>query len=554
MTAAGELARGRRAYDRQDWTQAHASLTAAGAKSQLGAEDLERLAISAQLLAHDEEAVEVWQRAHNAYLEAADVERAVRCAVHMVMNLVNRGEMARAGGWLARSRRLLDDGQRDCVELGYLMVPASLQNLMQGDVEGASEMFGRVIDIAGRFGDPDLAALGRLGRGQSLLALGQIGAGVALFDENMVAVTSGEIAPIISGLIYCAVIDGCRGIFDLRRAHEWTEALNHWCESQPGLVLYRGNCLVFRAQIMQIHGEWSEALAEADKACVRLSEPHFQPAAGDAFYRLAELYRLRGEFSRAEAAFRQASEAGRSAQPGLALMRLAQGQIGPAAAAIRRERDEAQLLPDRCAVLPAFVDIMLAAHDLEAAGEGAEELEAAAGALQAPYLRALAGHAKGSVLLANGDHRRALESLRSAAALWREVEAPYEGARTRVMIAIACRAMGDADAASMDLDAARRVFDRLGAAPDLAHVAVLARGESTAPGGLSAREAEVLRLLAAGKSNRAIAGDLFISEKTVARHVSNIFTKLGLSSRAAATAYAYEHGLTARTWNYPSRP
>ena len=546
MGAATDLARGRSAFDKHDWAEANANFRAADARSRLEAEDLERLAIAAMLAGLEEESAQVFQRAHNAYLKGNEPERAVRCAIHLIMSLVNRGEMAQAGGWLARSRRLLDDGQRDCVEQGYLLVPAALQTLMQGDVEAASGMFERVIAIASRFEDHDLQAMGRLGRGQSLIGLGDAAAGVAYFDENMVSVTNGEISPIIAGMIYCAVIEGCRSIFDLRRAREWTESLNQWCESQPGLVQFRGNCLTYRAQIMQLHGEWAEAIVEAGKASARLSTPRLQPAAGDAYYQLGELYRLRGDFSAAEAAYTQASQAGRSPHPGLALIRLATGQVAAAAAGVRREREEAQGLVNRASILPAFVEVMLAAGDIAAAEQGAEELTAAAAALQAPYLRALAAYAKGSVQLASGEHRQALDSFRAAVALWRELDAPYEAAKTRALIGLACRELGDADSAAMELDAAHRAFTTLGAAPDAVRVEALSGRPAKATGGLSAREVEVIRLIASGRSNRAIAAELFISEKTAARHVSNIFTKLGVSTRAAATAYAYEHGLQPR--------
>jgi len=536
-----DLSLGRSAFDHQDWGEAYLRFRAADARAPLEADDLERFATAAQLQAQDQDAAGLWQRAHNAYLKRSDEERAVRCGAQLIMGLINRGELARAGGWLARCRRLLDDGQRDCVELGYLMVPAALQTLMQGHVEDAGEMFQRVIDIAARFADPDLWAMGRLGRGQSLIRLGDVPAGVALFDENMVAVTSGEISPLLAGVIYCAVIDACRSIFDLRRAREWTEALDEWCESQPGLVEFRGTCSVFRAQLMQLRGAWPAALAEADRACTRLSTPRVQPAAGHAYYQLAELHRLRGDFTKAEAAFRQASSLGRTPEPGMALMRLSEGHVDAAAAAIRRQREEARQPPELCAILPAFVEIMIAVRDLDAAREGATALEASAQALGAPYPRALAAYARGAVLVALGEPRQALEQLRSASSLWRELDAPYEGARTRVLIGEACRAVGDLEAAAMELDAARETFRKLGAAE-------LSREQpAAAAGGLSSREVEVLRLVAAGKTNRAIAAELFISEKTVARHLSNIFTKLGLSSRAAATAYAYQHGIHART-------
>jgi ATP/maltotriose-dependent transcriptional regulator MalT len=531
-----DLTRGRRAYDQHNWSETYAHLQ--GAEE---GEDLLRLAIASQLTGREEESVATLQRAHAAFLKSGEIELAVRCGIYVVMALLTRGDMAQAGGWLARCRRLLEESHRDCAEIGYLMIPAALQTLMQGDFARASEMFVDVISVADRFGDVDLATMGRLGRGQALIAMGQIAAGLEYFDENMVAVTSGETSPVISGIVYCAVIDGCRGIYDLRRAHEWTEALDQWCQAQPGLVQYRGNCLVFRAQIKQLHGQWVEAMSEAVAACERLTHPRLEPAAGEAFYQLGELHRLRGDFAKAEVAYRQANEAGRSPQPGLALLRLAQGQLDAAVVGLRREREEARDPSRRCAILPAFVEVMVASRDLEAAQEGASALAEAAQALGAPYVRALAASALGSVLIAAGDHRGALESLRSALKLWRELDVPYEAARTRTQIGEACRALGDLEAAKLEIDAAGKMFARLGAAPDLARLD--ATPPSKAPGGLSPREVDVVRLLAAGKSNRAIAAELFISEKTVARHVSNIFTKLGVSTRAAATAYAYEHGL-----------
>jgi DNA-binding NarL/FixJ family response regulator len=544
MAHTGELERGRESFNKLAWADAYAQLTAADQVAPLEARDLERIATAAYLTGKGDATADLWQRAHNAFLSLGDRERAVRCALHLAMSLLQHGEFARAGGWLSRSRRLLDDGQRDCVELGYLLVPAALQSLMSGDAANADTAFKQVITIADRFNDPDLLALGCLGHGQSLIMLGQAAEGVSLLDEAMVAVTSGEVSPINAGIVYCAVIELCNEVFDLRRAHQWTAALDHWCQSQPGLVPYRGPCLVFRAQIMQLHGAWPDAMAEATRARDWLSGPPLQPGIGDAVYQLAELHRLRGEFAKADEAFHQASQMGRSPQPGLAKMRLAQGQADAAVVAIRRELDGAQGRAKRARFLPAYVDIMIAAHDIEAARAGADELSDLAANLEAQFLVAAAAQARGAVLLADGNDRGALESLRRALADWRELEAPFEASNVRVLIGLACRKLGDEDAAEMELDAARHVFQQLGAAPDLARVEQLSRTSALkAAGGLSAREVQVLRLVAAGKTNRTIAADLVISEKTVARHVSNIFTKLGLSSRAAATAYAYEHGL-----------
>ncbi len=544
MTTADALHRGRDSFERQAWGDAYAQLSLADSESQFEPQDLERLAIAAYLVGRDDESVDVWTRAHNELLSHGDTARAIRCAFYLTMALIDKREFARAGGWLTRAQRLLDEGHLDCVESGYLLLPIALQCLDQGDSTTAHATFSQAGELAGRFQDADLMTLSRLGQGVSLTHMGETHRGVELFDEVMVAVTSGEVSPIVVGLVYCAVIEACQDIFDLRRAQEWTAALSRWCASQPDLVPYRGQCLVHRAEIMQLHGAWQDAMDEAQLARERFSQPLVQPAIGMAFYQLAELYRLLGEFSKSEQAYRQASQAGRTPQPGLALLRLAQGQVDAAEAAIRRVVDEAQDRVPRSKLLAAYVEITLATGDIQAALTAIEELAVMATELDAPLLQAMSAQALGAVLLSEDAPRDALRALRRAWTLWQELEAPYEAARVRVLIGRGCRALGDEDSAEMEFDAARWVFQQLGAAPDVARVEKLSQKASAQiASGLTTRELEVLRLLAAGKANRAIAGDLFISEKTVARHVSNIFTKLGLSSRSAATAYAYEHDL-----------
>jgi DNA-binding CsgD family transcriptional regulator len=415
--------------------------------------------------------------------------------------------------------------------------------MFAGEAEQSSAMFSRAAEVGVRFGDPDITAMARLGEGQTAIMLGRTAEGLTLLDEAMVAVTADETSATMSGLVYCAVIETCQEIFDVRRAREWTTALSRWCESQPELVPYRGQCLVHRAEILELHGDWPDAIDEAQRACERLAEPP-HPAVGRAFYRRGELQRLRGEYHAADHSYREASRHGQSPHPGLALLRYSQGQIDAAATTIRQALNEAQDRVTRSSLLGAYVEIALAGNNVQAAGTAADELIGIAAEFEAPLLGALSDYAHGAVVLAEGDAAGALEQLRRACTRLQELDAPYDVARVRVHIGLSYRALGDFDTAEMELDAARAAFERLGAAPDLARVEELTgTAPSDTEAGLTPREVEVLRLVATGKTNRAIAADLFLSEKTVARHVSNIFTKLGVSSRAAATAYAYQHDL-----------
>jgi DNA-binding NarL/FixJ family response regulator len=537
-----DLQQGRASFARQAWSEAYAQLSAADRRAQLEPEDLERLAMAACLLGSDAESDEFWTRAHQEFLNRGDSQRAARSAFWLAFGLLNRGEHARAGGWLGRAARLLPSA--DCVEHGYLLFPEALQRVFGGDNVAAYGTFRDAAEIGERFGDPDLTALARHGQGRALIRQGKVDEGVALLDEAMAAVEAGEVSALAAGNIYCSVIEACHEIFDLRRAREWTGALSLWCESQPDLVPYRGQCLVRRAEILQIQGDWPDAMAEAERACDWLTRPPPQAAAGAAFYQRAELQRLRGDFTAAEESYRQASQRGRNPQPGLALLRLVQGQIDAAEAAIRRALDEAREPRVRYRLLPAYLEIMLSARDIEAASAAADELAEIADEIDTPVLRAAADQGRGAVLLARSDPQSALAALRPAWHRWRELDAMYEAARVQVLIGLACRGLGDEDSARMEFHAAASAFQQLGAKPDSAHLEQLGRTPSLpASDALTPRELEVLRLVAAGKTNRSIATELFISERTVHRHVSNIFMKLGLSSRSAATAYAYEQDL-----------
>jgi DNA-binding NarL/FixJ family response regulator len=528
-----EAREGRESFARRAWADALAQLRAA---EPLEPGDLELLAKAAFLVGEDAASDDGWTRAHQEYSSRGDLPAAVRCAFWLGYGLINRAEFAQAMGWFGRAQRIAEENALDCVECGYLLMPVAIVTTGD-DPAGAYAIFQQVLETAKRFQDPDLTTLARTGCGRTLLRIGRIADGVALLDEAMVAVTAGELSPIVTGDVYCTVLEGCFEILDYARAHEWTAALTRWCDERPDLVPFRGQCLVHRTELLQMHGAWPEALELAERACERLEQ---HPMLGEAYYQLGELHRLRGEVSDAETAYRQAAEHERDPQPGLALLRLAQGQTDAAEAAVRRAVDMAAEPGRRARLLGAFVDVMLATRQLDDARRASDELRELAEKVDAPVVRAAADTAAGAVLLAEGDARAALGPLHKASKLWQELDARRDAAAARVLIGVACRALGDADGASIELETARNVFEQLGAKPDLARVDALAPVRT---GGLSVREIEVLRLVATGKTNRAIAADLVLSEKTVARHVSNIFTKLGVSSRSAATAYAYEHDL-----------
>jgi DNA-binding CsgD family transcriptional regulator len=543
MDAVAELERGREAYSREAWLDAYESLSRADGEASLAPGDLALLATCAYMIGRESEYRTVLERAYRVHLEAGDEIAALRCAFWIGVTLASHGETGGASGWLRRARRLLErqDGER--VEHGYLLLPSVFQLVAGDDSEAAAATAGEAAAIGERFGDPDLFALATHQEGEILIRIGRLDEGLGLLDEAMVAVIAGELSPIVAGIVYCGVILACQDAHEVRRAREWTAALSTWCARQPDVVAFTGRCLVHRAEIMQLEGEFSGALEEARRAAERCLRGENPGAAGDAWYRQGEIHRLRGHFAAAEAAYREASRLGREPQPGLALLRLAQGGPHAAASTIRRVVAETQAPGERAGVLPAFIEIMLAVDDVGAARGACRELESIAAGQERGALGALAAQARGAVELAGGDAVRALAALRHAGDIWQELKAPYEAARVRELAGRACRVLEDEDAAALELAASRATYSELGAAPDLARLRSLGGGPRGDARELTDRELEVLRHLAAGETNKAIAGELVLSERTVDRHVSNIFAKLGVSSRTAATAYAYEHRL-----------
>jgi ATP/maltotriose-dependent transcriptional regulator MalT len=540
VEATAELERGRESFARRAWLDAYTDLSAADRLAPLGRDDLERLATSASLVGHMDEYVALLERLHQAHIDAGDGLLAARAAFWIGMTLAVRGEIGPAGGWFGRAQRLVEREGRDSVEHGMLLLPVVLQREAAGDYDGAFEVASRAAEIGERFREPDLVAAAAHFGGMIRIKQGRIDDGLQLLDEAMVDVTSGRTSPFMTGAVYCGVIASCEEAFEPRRAYEWTNALSRWCEKQPQMVAFSGRCLAHRAGIMQLRGAWRDALEEATLARERCEQAMNRAATGQALYQQGELHRLQGDHDSAEAAYREASRFGREPQPGLALLRLAQGDLDAAQAAIRRVLDETSEPLRRAVFLPAYAEITLAAGGRDAAREASAELEEIAAASGRPMLEAMAAYTRGAVELADGDARAALGPLRRASQLWQELDAPYEVARARALAGLACRELGDADSAALELDASRGTFEELGAAPDLARLGSVTGDVSH---GLSARELEVLRHVAAGKTNRQIAEELVVSEHTVARHLQNIFTKLGVSSRTAATAFAFEHRL-----------
>lgn len=532
--------RAQAAFAQRSWAQVHDLLADCDGTDPA---DHERLAVAAYLLGREADSARAWERAHRLGRDAGDAAGAGRCAFWLGFQLLLAGQEAQALGWLGRAARQVADAGPDCATAGLLLVPEFLQALGRGAPQEARALADRMVQIAKRCADPDVEAFGLLCLGEVLLATGEVRAGARAFDEAMVPVSTGEVSPITAGIVYCAVIDACVRVCDLGRAREWTTALGVWCDAQPDLVPYRGQCLVHRSQVLLAHGDWDVALREAELAEARLCDPP-HPALGAALYQLAELARLRGEFAAAETGYRAADEHGYEPAPGLALLRLAEGDTAAAQVTVTRMLAGTHPGPAQAPVLAAAVEIFLAAGEPEQAAQAADRLAAAAAPGEIPVISALHAHARGVLTLADGKPAEAVGPLRAAIGAWRRLDMPYDLARSRVHLGLAFRALGDPDSAERELAGARDAFRRLGATPDLDRVLLLIEAPgSRADAVLTGREREVLRLVAAGRTNRGIAEELGISEHTVARHLQNVFVKLDVPSRAAATAYAYQHDL-----------
>jgi DNA-binding CsgD family transcriptional regulator len=533
-----------RAFARNDWPTAFASFRAAGEAADLSADQWYSLAESAWWLGEIDVALDAFERAHDVYVASGNLLRAAMSAVFLACHSLERGDAAAGSGWMHRTRRLLEDAPEGAAH-GYPIYFRIFASMGVGDLDAAMSLADEMGRIGRRFDDPSLVALSLIGRGRALVKRGSVAEGMALLDAAMLDALSGRLHPVWTGAVYCHLMDACHELDELRRAGEWTHAASRWCEGIPAAGLYRGICRVHRAQVLHTRGSWQEAEREATQACEDMAHIHIGTIA-EGHYEIGEIRRLRGDLTGAEEAFRRAHELGRDPQPGLALVRLAQGQTDAAAASIRTALAVLVSPLPRARLCVAQVEIALTAGDVETARVACTELEQTAAIYESSGLAAAVQQARGTLLLREGAAAEAVTMLRAACRRWQDLDATHHAAGTRLLLAEAYRSLGDEDAAQLELNAADAVFEQLGAEPGQRRVASL-RGRESHPGGMTDREVEVLRLVAKGCTNRDVAAMLFISERTVHRHLSNIFLKIGVSSRSAATAYAFEHGIASRS-------
>ncbi|MCE3277343.1 MAG: response regulator receiver protein [Propionibacteriaceae bacterium] len=534
---ATHLGQARDLHAQSRWADACEQFAAADRSGPLHADDLERYAEAAQILGRGDEAIQLLRRAFNSRIAAGERDRAITSAFWLFQALIVNAEFSRASGWAAQVRRSIPD-----VNHGWLLFTQAYFLIASAEFDQAAQLLARAAEDGSRRGETDLLAFATTVWGRALIKAGRLPEGLSRLDEAMVPVAELKTSPRATSMLYCSAIATCHEAREFGRAREWTHALGAWLDSLPRLGgAYFGNCRIYRAYLMCLRGSWQEALEEVAFVCDDLSGDYGQLVAGHAHYRLAEIHRLLGN-PEAEAGYRRAAELGGPTQPGLSLLRLTQGEVDKAVLGIRRALAETPAQLDRLDLLTAAVTIMLAAGDIDSARQATAELAGIAAVYPTAGVQAELAAARGAVALSEGDPAAALPLLRSASRGWREIDVPHAVATVSVLLGLACRAVGDEDAAQLELESARSTFVRLGARPDLQRAEELLR-PAEVPGPLSAREIEVLRLVAVGKTNHAIATELFVSERTVHRHVSNIFDKLGVRSRAAAASYAIQHHL-----------
>jgi ATP/maltotriose-dependent transcriptional regulator MalT len=527
-------------FQEESWSDIYKSL-----KNQEGAlndKDLRKFALAAYLIGKDRKSIDILNHLHHQYLEKKEIKHAIRSAFWIGFLLMFKGERARGSGWFSRAHRLIDEHEYEGSENELLLIPTGLGELGAGNAEKAYNIFKKAHEAGTGYNDPDLSILSLLGLGQALIQKGEISPGTSLLDESMVMIEIADISPLVIGIVYCAVIETCQLIFDIGRAQEWTKVLSQWCESQPDLVPFRGQCLIRRSQIRHLHGEWPEALDEMHRACQLLSKPPGEPAAGEANYQLAEIFRLKGDLKHAELLFREAHKWGRNPQPGMALLRLMQNEKEKALQNIQTSLNETKNPLHRIKLLPAYIEILLAHEKLEDTRRVVNELTIAAEKYDAIYLSATVAYCQGCLLLKEGDTTKAINSFQQSLNLYKKINAPYEIAYARFQLGIAYRDKGDHDSSELEFATAQWIFQELKATPDLKKVeAYIDKKKESKRHGLTLRELQVLQLVGEGSTNKICSNKLFISERTVERHLSNIFNKLEVNSRTEAIAFAFKH-------------
>jgi ATP/maltotriose-dependent transcriptional regulator MalT len=537
------FAEARDALARSDWQAAHDAAAAVEVADPIArATRLELLADALWWLGRLDECIDRREAAYLAFDELGERRRAGQCAVWLYEHHLFKARPAIAGAWLQRARYALADDP-ECVEHGALVLREAEAAHGRGELEVAATLSQAIVELGRRLRSADLEAEALQTYGRLLIDQGDPVGGLARLDEAMLFAVEGRLGAYSTGKVYCSLISACEELGDLRRAAEWTEATSRWARDHP-FAIFPGICRVHRASALNWSGKLADAEREASKACVELLDIH-RPNAAAAFAEVGDIRRRLGDLDGAEQAFAKAQELCGSTCSGLALLRLAQGRVDAAFAVIGRCLDEAGWNRlGRARLLATHVQICVASGDLDTAATGAAELEATAEAFGSAMLRATALSARGRVQLARHESQAACVTLREALELWQTFDVPYEVATTRTLLGQALREVDDHEGAASSFAAAEALFEQIGA-----HLAAReARGSRDVagqrlPAGLSAREVEVLRLIAAGRTNKEIASELFLSAKTVSRHLSNIFTKIGVSSRSAATAFAFEHDL-----------
>lgn len=532
------LQRARAAYAQRQWAPAREAYLAARGAAPLSAEDMAALSDAAWWEGAIDESLSACEEAYRLFLHGDDSRprQAAMLAIDIGFSWYLRGEEAMGSGWVSRARRLIE-GDGECAEHGYLQSMAIDEALGVGNFDAAIEAARAVAEIGARHGDETLCAYALVGEGVALIKQGRVREGLAALDEAMLPVVAGRVRPTWAGNIYCQLMSVCHELADLRRARQWTDATARWCEGFSNAVMFLGVCRVHRAQLLQVHGDWALAEEEVAQVCRDLAAMNVG-AVGLALYELGEVRRMRGDLPGAAAAYAQAHEHGKEPQPGLALVWIAEGR--PAAALEALAACEARTIDPlaKTRLWEALAQAAVAVDDLAAAGAAADALDEAAATYASPGLLAAATQTRGRVCLAADDTAAAVAVLRSACQQWQDLDAPYQLARTRLVLGEALARGGDEHGALLERDAAVAALTRLGV------ISATGAGRPAAlPDGITRREAEVLALVAQGLTNREAADALVLSERTVARHLANLYTKIGVTTRTAATTYAHRHGL-----------